>query len=186
MGLDINIRVNNPNKLSENDDDFDFSCKPHLSRIFCSFMCRKYLDIDHETEFEQISAITGVDISAIYEMEFAVSDEDDDDMDFLEDLDEDEIKDYLEGVEKQKEKLNGNIDKVLLTVNHLIEKLSVIQNLPDLLVPTQNDTLDNKVYFANFNSDDEGYNFGKDLRNFKQFLVFAKSKATTTVWFYFD
>ena len=183
MGLDISIRVNNPKNLHEDEDGY--LSQPHLSRTFCNFICRQYVDIEHETEFEQISTITGVDISAIYEMDAGIE-EGDEDMEFSEDLDEDEIKAYLAEVEKGKEKINGNIDKVLLTVNNLIEKLSLIENLPELLIPTDNDTLDNKVYFANFNNNHRDDSLGQDLRNFKQFLEFAKSKETTTVWFYFD
>jgi hypothetical protein len=45
----------------------------------------------------------------------------------------------------------------------------------------------NEDYFSEFQIDKgDGYignNFGRDLRNFKKFLEYAKEKGTTTVWF---
>ena len=46
-------------------------------------------------------------------------------------------------------------------------------------------------YYAGFSlgEDEEYYRyhyFGKDLRNFEKFLIYAKSKGTTTVWFEFS
>ena len=69
----------------------------------------------------------------------------------------------------------------------MIEKLSTVNNLPSLLLPTDFDSLGSEEYFSSFNIDKgEGYignNFGQDLRNFKRFLEFAKERGTTTVWF---
>jgi hypothetical protein len=56
-----------------------------------------------------------------------------------------------------------------------------------MLAPTDYDVLDNNNYFSNFNTDKgDGYignNFGRDLRNFKQYLEFAREKGATTVFF---
>ena len=83
--------------------------------------------------------------------------------------------------------MQGNIDKVLRTITDLIEKLNSIDNLPNLLLSKDFESIGNENYFSSFNiCTSEGYvgnNFGQDLRNFKRFLEFAKESGTTTVWF---
>ena len=77
----------------------------------------------------------------------------------------------------------------MFTISSLIEKLSKIEDLNKLLLPTNRDTLDSDDYFSNFNIDKEDSyirnNFGQDLRNFKRFLEFAKENGAKTVWFMF-
>lgn len=188
MGLDINIRVNNEEIVfSENyhDEQNGYFEKHSLSREFCNFMNRQHV-VEHEAELSQIGKITGVDISPLYEME---SYPDDEEMDYLLEYAEsdEERQSIIAQAKNDKEKLTGNIDKVIITINSLIEKLNQIENLSNLLIETDFDTLNNAKYFSDFKLDKgKGYidnNFGQDLRNFKRFLEYAKERGTETVWF---
>jgi hypothetical protein len=188
MGLDIDIRVNNYDEIftdDYHDEKNDYFHQHNLSRTFCNFICRQNV-ISHEAELDQIGRIAGVDISPIYEME---NYPDDEGLEFFLEMaeSEEEKQNILKGAEEDKAKLQSNIDLVLLTVAKLIEKLSPIDNLPSLLLPTDFDTLQNEEYFSEFQIDKgDGYignNFGQDLRNFQRFLEFAKANGTTTVWF---
>ena len=139
-----------------------------------------------EPELDQIGKITSVDISPIYEMENYGHGEELES--FLETAETEEQSQSIISLDKaSKEKLKGNIDKVLVTITELIDKLSQIDNLPDLLNDNGWDSLENQIYFADFNKDKgEGYisnNFGQDLRNLKRFLEYAKAKGSTTAYF---
>ncbi len=190
MGLDILIITDNREEIGAGDyydEKNDYANKHSLSRTFCNFMCRQNV-VSHEPELEQIGKITGVDIQSIYEMEHYPNQEG---LDFLLEAaeSENERQEILDQAEQDKAKLTGNLDKVLRVIEELIEKLSQIENLPDLLLPTDFDTLDYREYFANFKVDNgRGYignNFGQDLRNFSRFLKFAKERGATTAWFYY-
>ena len=190
MGLDISIETNNSKEIHSDgyfDEKNDYFNKHSLSRTFCNLMCRKNV-IDGEPELDQIGKITSVDISPITEMEsFGL--ENNEELDFYLDTaeNEEERNKILQQAKSNQGKLLGNIDKVSLTIENLLFKLSTIDNLPELLDDNGNDTLNNKKYFSEFNVDKgKGYidnNFGQDLRNFKRFLEYAKSKGTTTVYF---
>lgn len=188
MGLDISIGVDNEEIVFSDEyyhEENGYFEKHSLSREFCNFMSRRHV-VEHESELDQIGKITNVDISPLYQME---NYPDEESLEFYLDTaeSEEEKQDILKNAEDDKAKLEGNINKVLLTLTELINKLSVIDNLPNLLLPTDFDSLGNEDYFSSFNIDKgEGYignNFGQDLRNFKRFLEFAKGKGTTTVWF---
>ena len=186
MGLDIFIEADNhedifTDQYEEEDDAFS------LSREFCNLISRRNVT-EHEAELDQIGKITGTDVSPIYEME----ENPDDEGELYYYLDQAETEEERQKIlakaeEDSVEKLSGNIDKVLFTIDKLIGKLSTIENLPDRLIQTDFDTLNNAVYFSDFNIDKgKGYidnNFGQDLRNFKRFLEFAKAQGTKTVWF---
>jgi hypothetical protein len=188
MGLDILIAANNYNELHPPDyydEKNNYLNKHFLSRTFCNFMCRQNV-ISHEPELDQIGRLTGVDISPIYDME---SYPQEGELNFLLETagTEDEKKAIFKKAEEDEASLNGNIDKLLKTLNNLIDKLNSIDNLSELLLPTDFDSLNNKEYFADFQVDKgecyTGNNFGRDLRNFKRFLEYAKERGTTTVWF---
>jgi len=188
MGLDIHIGTDNYNEIFS-PDYFDketgYLSKHRLSRTFCNFMCRQNV-VSHESELEQIGTITGIDISPLYEMENYPDPETIEF--FLEKANsEEERQSILTKTEANKEKLKGNIDLVKQTIDNLIKKLNSIPNLANLLKQTDFDTLDNQMYFSNFQTDKgQGYidnNFGQDLRNFSRFLEYAKSKGSSTVWF---
>lgn len=190
MGLDITICTDNGEEIYSgdyHDPKFDYFNKHSLSRTFCNLMCRPNV-ISGDTELEQIGKITSIDISSILAMETYGSDSGEELKFFLETAEsEEERQKILDQAKQNKENLKGNIDKVLLTINALIDKLSSIDNLQKLLDDHGHDTLDNKNYFSDFNVDKgQGYignNFGQDLRNFKRFLEYAKSKGSVTAYF---
>ncbi len=180
MGLDISIQTDNPQEVLS-PSYFEYYANQHeLSRNFCYLMCRKDV-IHHITELDQIAKITKVAISPIYEMEIGSDDFD------LFPVSEEEIQKLRKAYQEMKSKIKGNLDKVLTTLKQLIHQLNSIDNLPELLLPTPFDSLDNKVYFADFQAENrKSYvynNFGQDLRNFKRFLEYAQSKEANTVWF---
>jgi len=190
MGLDIAVVTDNFDEIFnaqeiEQDDNYNLHS---LSRTFCDFMCRRVI-VEHTPELDQIGNITGVDITPFYDME-AYPDEEVLEF-FLETAEsEEERMQILAEAEADKDKVSNNIDLILQILSVLIEKLSAIDNLPDLLLETDIDTLNNATYFANFKTDSgQGYidnNFGQDLLNFKRFLEFAKSTGSTTVWFTYN
>lgn len=190
MGLDISILTDNHEEVKSGDYwdlKNDYLNKHGLSRTVCHLMCRKDV-ISGEPELDQIGRITSVDISPIYEMETYESDNGEELEFFLEIADSDEERErILQQAKQNKKNLSGNIDKVMDRIETLIAKLASVDNLPDLLNDNGYDTLDSKYYFSDFNIDKgRGYignNFGQDLRNFKRFLEFAKSKGTKTVYF---
>jgi hypothetical protein len=188
MGLDISIETDIDDKIftaDYHDSNHGYFNKHNLSRTFCNFMCRRSA-MDGEPELDQIGRITAVDILPIYQMEEGGSAEE---LGFFLEVaeSEEERQQLLDGSRQKKAELSGNIDNVLATVNALIEKLSVIDNLPTLLDDSGYDTLRYDTYFTDFNTDKgDGYignNFGQDLRNFKRFLEFAKERGATMVRF---
>ncbi len=179
MGLDIFIHTDSDDTLRAHEyfDDKDYFRNSHwVSRSFCIFMCRQNV-IDGEPELDQVGKITGVDIEPLYEMERYIS------------QDDAELIAELSGqtVDKVSQNEMTNVSKVITTVSMLIEKLSVIDNLPDLLNDNGYDTLGYKEYFGNFNAANNGSyvnnNFGQDLRNMNRFLEYAKSKGAGSVYF---
>ncbi|MBW4888258.1 hypothetical protein KXQ82_00960 [Mucilaginibacter sp. HMF5004] len=184
MGLDIHLGTNNPDLWLEDGHDYFF--ENSLSRTFCNLMCRRDVVFDEEPELDQIGTITGIDISILYEMNNYPNV---DAMDyFLSSANnEQERQDILKKAAADKAKLDKNIDEVSAFIDILIEKVSKIDNLPSLFAPTAFETINREVYFSDFEKDtgDDyiGNNFGQDLRNFKAFLIFAKSKGATGVHF---
>jgi hypothetical protein len=142
--------------------------------------------VEHLPELDQIGKITKVDISPLYQMEEYPNEEEIGfSIEYAET--EEERQSIIENAEMDKKKLTGNIDKVLSTINNLLERLNNINNLQELLIKTDFDSLNNAVYFSDFKIDKgQGYignNFGQDLRNFKRFLEYAKEKGVETIWF---
>ncbi len=191
MGLDIQIITDNYEELHNAAYlvNYTENRKLHsLSREFCNLICRRSV-IEHEPELEQLGKLTGTDISALYEMENYPDDEHI--RSVLEyDADTEEKKQtFLRKVEADRKKLEGNIDRVLQTINQLLDKLELLGNIYVKLLPTDFDTLNAPYYFSDFSLDKgDGYirnNLGRDLRNFKRFLEYAKERDSQTVWFQF-
>lgn len=190
MGLDILIRTDKDDQLftaDYHDPKHDNFNKHSLSRTFCNLMSRQHV-VDGEPELNQIGTLTSVDISPLYQME-TYKEDNDEEMEFhLETAEnEDERQQILQEAKQSRENLKGNIDRVLATINQLIETLSSTDNLIESLKDSGHDTLGYKEYFTDFNvNKGEGYignNFGQDLRNFKSFLDYAKSQGASTVYF---
>jgi len=137
---------------------------------------------EEEAELNQIGKITEVDISIIYQM-LEYPQEEQIEFELRLAQDEEAEQKILDDAEKSKAEIENNLDEVLSTIASLIEKLSKIEDLNKLLLPTDYDTLNSEYYFSDFNIDKK--NFGQDLRNFKRFLEFAKENGAKTVWFMF-
>lgn len=187
MGLDVSLVTGNDEEIGELQLKDNLYRQHRLSRTFCWFLDREIV-VKHQPELDQIGEITNIDISIIYQMKFYP------DKEYLEfELEfaktEEEREKVLSDAEEVKFRLKDNLEKVLFIITSLIEKLSKIDNLNQLLLSTNYDSLDNEYYFSDFNLDKgDGYidnNFGQDLRNFKRFLEFAKENGAKTAWFMF-
>ncbi|HET9505324.1 MAG TPA: hypothetical protein VFO93_17405 [Hymenobacter sp.] len=84
-------------------------------------------------------------------------------------------------------RLDGNLAIVYEAITQLLVQLTSLTELAARLQPTSYDTLGRDIYFADFILEiGGGYthdNFRQDLRNFKSFLEYAKSKGSRTVFF---
>jgi hypothetical protein len=190
MGLDITICVTNPEEVYTGDyaDPLYDGWEQHrLSRQFCNFMYGRY-DVDYDQEFDQVSHITMINIGPLYAME-AYESHKSWLLNFRINMakSEEQKRKIYEQDRLDKEMLTGNIDLVLSTINTLIAKLAALPDLSTLLNYNERKAALYEYYFTDFNIDKgDGYignNFGQDLRNFKRFLDFAKSRGTTTVYF---
>ena len=148
-------------------------------------MCRQQI-ITGTPEFKQIAKLTGVDIIPIFEMEKYLDEENAELLLPFDATEKDRLK-ILSKIQADRDSLKGNIDKVLNCVTNLLDKLSTVDNLDRKIIAHGDDTIGIDYYFSDFSTDKgDGYignNFGQDLRNFKRFLEYAKSKGTTTVYF---
>jgi hypothetical protein len=190
MGLDIHLAAENQEKLFPKDYHINAmnDLKHSLSRSFCNLMFRQHAIESGEPELDQIGRIALVDIQPIYDMESYKQDEDEE-MEFHLSMAKTkaEKQRVLDEAKQKRDKLKGNLDTVLKIINALIEKLSQIDNLNKKLIASDHEMHDHDEYFTDFNKDKgDGYmhnNFGQDLRNFKNFLEYAKDKGATTVYF---
>src|SRR4030095_5929444 len=180
MGVDIDLRTDKEEEIKTDEYFEKYFYEHSLSRTFCNMIGREYV-ADGESELKQIGRITGIDISPIFQMGNYINKE----LEFvLDGTESEEERRRIMYVESQpKGNLKGNIDKVLLTINALIDKVSRIDNLPILLEDHGRDTLEYETYFTDFSVDKgDGYignNFGQDLRNLKKFLVYVKDYGAT-------
>ena len=188
MGLDIHIATDNYKDVYTFDfykNDKDYRYRMSLSRNFCNLMCRQNVSTG-TPEFTQIASLTEVDISAIFDMEKYWDDESPEHQISFGETDEDR-KRIADKIQTDRNSLKGNIQKVYETVSALIDKLQTVDNLDKIVKAYGHDTIGIAYYFSDFNNDKgNGYignNFGQDLRNFKRFLEYAKSKGTATVYF---
>jgi hypothetical protein len=190
MGLDVLLCAENQENLFPKDYHVHANpeLKHSLSRSFCNLMFRQHAIERGEPELDQIGRIASVDIQPLYDMETYKRD-DDEEMEFHLSMAKtrEEKQRVLDEAKQNREKLKGNVETVLKTINALIEKLSHIDNLNKILDTNDHEMLGHDEYFTDFNTDKgDGYlhnNFGQDLRNFKRFLEYANDKGATTVYF---
>ncbi|WP_448702479.1 hypothetical protein ACFGVR_09015 [Mucilaginibacter sp. AW1-3] len=187
MGLDIHLATEAPEDILNSPDYYDLYFHKHsLSRTFCWFMSRRDVIESGEPELDQIGKLTKVDVLPLYDMNDYPEPEG---MEFFLSVarNDDERKAVLDRAEANRVKLEGNIDKIDVLINTFINRLGGINDLPRQLAATEHDTLNNEVYFSDFTEDKGdgfiGNNFGQDLRNFRNYLEYAKSKGKTTVYF---
>lgn len=188
MGLDIHISTDKNKEVYTIDfykNEKDFRYKMSLSREFCNLMCRQHVSTG-TPEFNQIAQLVDIDIAPILEME-KYWDEESAEQQISFGETEEERKNIASKIQSDRDSLKGNIGKVLQTITQLLDKLSGIDRLDKKIKAHGGDTIGIDYYFSDFEVDKgEGYirnNFGQDLRNFKRFLEYAKSKGATTVYF---
>jgi hypothetical protein len=188
MGLDIHISTDKDEEVYTIDfytNEKDFRYKMSLSREFCNLMCRQHVSTG-TPEFNQIAQLVNVDITPIFEMEKYWDEESAEHQMSFGETEEDRQKISIK-IQRDRNNLIGNIDKVLQTINQLLDGLYRINQLNKKIKAHGGDTIGISYYFSDFNKDKgDGYignNFGQDLRNFKRFLEYAKSKGATTVYF---
>ncbi len=181
MGLDIHLFTDNYDELSEFEQFEELEDQFQLSREFCNLMCRKNVIENGMPELEQISIITGCDITFMYDMENYTPDWE------IEDLSEFEDEETIEDMKMSNSKIENNINDVHTKLKLLIEKLNDIDDLSSLINKTDYDTIGIDEYFSDFKKDKgDGYignNFGQDLRNFLKFIEYTKSNSSKTIFF---
>jgi hypothetical protein len=188
MGLDIHISTDKDKEVYSIDfyrNEKDLRYKMSLSRGFCNLMCRQHVSTGIP-EFNQIAVLTNVDIEPIFEMEMYWDDESAEHQISFGETEEDRAI-ISNKIQLDRDSLKGNIDKVYQCLTNLVDRLSTFDDLNKKVITHGDDTIGISYYFSNFNDDKgDGYignNFGQDLRNFKRFLEYAKSKGATTVYF---
>lgn len=180
MGLDIFYNVNN----NEQVFDFDYLTndelqeKHSLSRTFASFMSRKHVVTENEKpEIDQISEFTNIDLSSI-----GILDEipNLDDLAEIMEFDPEYAETQKQEYEIQFRKIENNIDKLSSLLSELIACLNEKEDIYKLLQSTSFDSLHNASYFKKETKGSD--NFYKDLNNFQEFVHYAQSKGTQTIW----
>jgi hypothetical protein len=188
MGLDIHISTDKDKEVYSIDfyrNEKDLRYKMSLSRDFCNLMCRQHVSTGIP-EFNQIAELIEVDIEPIFGMEKYWDEESAEHQISFGETEEDRIR-ISDKIQADRDSLKGNIDKVYNCIINLVDRLSTLADLDKKIIAYGDDTIGIGYYFSNFNDDKgDGYignNFGQDLRNFKRFLEYAKSKGATTVYF---
>jgi hypothetical protein len=103
------------------------------SRQFCHFMCRAHSSLGEESKANQISRLTGVDFSPLYEMQHYIQSED---LASMLEYAEDEAE-KQESIQ-QAEEANAaadNLDWVTATITALLTKLATIADLSSEMTP---------------------------------------------------
>lgn len=181
MGLDIFYNVDNDEDIFTFEYITDDELKKHheLSRTFANLMSRKNVISENEkTELDQISRITGIDLSSIIHLDEIP---DPDEFQEILEYDPEYYEEQKAEYEIQRRKIENNLDEVSSKITGLIEKLKEKEDLYRLLAPASFDSLNNSVYFKKENN--RGDNFHADLNNFKNFMDYARAKGTKTIWF---
>lgn len=188
MGLDIHISTDKDKEVYSIEfyrNETDFRYKMSLSRDFCNLMCQQHVSTGIP-EFNQIAELIQVDIEPIFGMEKYWDEESAEHQISFGETEEDRIR-ISNKIQADRDSLKGNIDKVYNCIINLVDRLSTLDDLDKKVIAYGDDTIEISYYFSNFNDDKgDGYignNFGQDLRNFKRFLEYAKSKGATTVYF---
>lgn len=189
MGMDIRLVAVDSDELRRPEYVLDDRLRSahRLSRLFCNLMCRRYV-VSGATELDRIANLAGLDVSALYDMADHC-----DDTQVVEMLgcatSEDERREINSEIAQNRERLAGNLTQVLALLRSIVDELARIVDLPDRLDDDGFDTLDSKNYFAQVAADfkfgSARPSFGQDLKNFCDFLEYARSKGVTSVGFQF-
>src|SRR5262249_19613477 len=153
MGMDIDLWVNNYKEVIT-PEFFKATTKegknPYkLSRSFFHFMNR-WSVVPENPYLDQIGRITSVDIQLLYDME-KYWDEPHEKVQLTFAETEQQQEEIRERIQADRKKVEGNIDLVTKTINNLIDKLSQIDNLPQLLDKGGEPSYEGDNYFSDFN-----------------------------------
>lgn len=183
MGMDIHIWTNNAEEILE-----DKHPENRLSRTF--------LGLVGNGDLQDIANRASVNIAAINDM--AGYDEDMEELEaYGDDMSEAEKKVKMKEIKERNKRCNNNIDRVIKTVDTLINAAAKLKNLADVIHTykekhhrkdvNQFYKESDEFYFSDFHLDKDdrnfGYNFGFDLRIFQRFVAYAKEKGATMVYF---
>lgn len=188
MGLDINLSILDQKKFYQKAKELGIDLsKIGLSRTFCNLFFRRDI-VEHESELSQIEKLIGVNLDDIIQMTWFTEEDDMSAQLGIYDTEE-EKQEFIDQIQETNNKLQGNLNRVLATLENLIAQLTEIEDLPKKLIKTNRDTLGNDQYFSRFKEDlGDGYignNFGQDLRNLVEVIKFVKSIGEKTVYFSF-
>ena len=182
MGMDISIWTDKGDEILRDNHPESF-----LSRTFAGLMMNG--------DLEDIAKRASVDATAITEMwEYNM------DFDWIDTkygFSKSEKEEMLQKAKKDNERCNGNIDRVIKTIDALINGVAKLKNLSDVIhiYKEKHHRKDinqfykesNEFYFSDFHLDKDdhnfGYNFGFDLRISQRFVAYAKEKGATMVYF---
>ncbi len=159
-----------------------------------NFLSRTFADLLINGDLKDIAKMASVKITAVIEMW-----EYDEDMNWLcgDDMSESQKDAVIQKMKKNNERCNNNINRVIKTVDILINAAAKLKNLADV-IHTYKEKHHRKdvnqfykeadeFYFSDFHLDKDdrnfGYNFGFDLRIFQRFVTYAKEKGATMVYF---
>lgn len=166
MGMDIYIHTTSEEHFEDEPNTF-------LSRDFCGLMGLE----DGEYIFNQISSKSGIDVSALYEMSAYGADMFGSLDAMIEDAEtEKEKKKILKADKAAKKKCEGNIERVSLTIDNLIQKIDMIKGFrKDLDVVIDDRDFVEDDYFE--------VTFLEDLQAIQRFISYHRSKGNTTLFF---
>lgn len=154
-----------------------------LSSSFSNFLISESTH-SHKSSFDQLISLTGIDLSPLVEMSNYVSSFAMDEK--IEMMGCEEFQLYKKDCEKEKEKVHGNINRVIDCLNQAVLELEKKMDLSDYL--KLSDGIDVN-YFKDLDKKEPSkrshLNLTQDLRNMLRYTLFAKSREVETTFFVF-
>lgn len=186
MGLDLFVTFDNAEDFlydHEFEDDDAWKNRHEVSRTFCNLMCRKDA-VEGTPELDQIATKTGIDVSVLYYMmNYITEDHIEEALEFDDDLVEDEFR---EACRKQNEKIEGNIDALIVLLQTISNYLTSKKDISQEMDNHGFDTLGSD-YFKNLDQPEPvNYiknNLNQDLNNLIRMAQFGKRNGAKTIYF---
>lgn len=186
MGLDI-MQSFDIEEKDENLDLFEFeeSDAYYLSRTFCNFMNRRDA-VEGEADLDQIGRLMQIDVLPLYKMlEYTPSFQ----MEELLAFDvEDDPEGYRKKVKEENDKLAGNLDDVLESVEKLILALEKAQDISGQINDNGFQSIPAEYYVDLDKNGHDNYlnnNLVQDLKNLLRLTKLAKAEGAKTTFFAF-
>jgi hypothetical protein len=186
MGLDIFVTFDNAEDFlydHEFEDDDAWKNKHEVSRTFCNLLFRKDV-VEGTPELDQIADKLDLDVSILYlMMNYWTEDRIDEALEFDEELEEDEFR---ESCRKENEKIESNIDSLIVLLQQISDYLVMKKNISDEMNDHGFNTL-GSAYFTNLDKlEPVNYiknNLNQDLTNLIRMAQFGKSNGAKTIYF---